>query len=105
MFVYLYFLFLVLFCFVYVCVWKSLQCHGLQRGDAAVRELKQIHTLLGAWLQIRIDVSEICKKPKNNVLLASLPRRSASTLSIVWARKFLMKRVCTLFENEMPAVR
>jgi len=95
---------LPVFRFVYVCVWKSLQCHGLQRGDAVVQELKQIHTLLGAWLQIRTDVSEICKKPKNNVLFVSLLRRSASTSSVVWGRKFIMKRVCTLFGNKMSAV-
>ena len=95
--------FLFLFCFV--CVWKILQCHSLQRGDTVVQELRQIHTLLGAWLQMHTDVSKICKKPKNNVLFESLPRRSASTLPVVWARKFLMKRVCTLFENKMSAVR
>ena len=66
---------------------------------------RQIHTLLGAWQQIHTDISEICKKLKSNVLFGSLPRRSASTLSVVRARKFLMKRVRTLFENKISAVR
>ena len=83
-----------------VGVWKS-----LQRRATVVQELRQIHTLLGAWQQIHTDISEICKKLKSNVLFGSLPRRSASTLSVVRARKFLMKRVRTLFENKISAVR
>lgn len=35
------------------------------------QELRQIHILLGAWLQIHTDVSKICKKPKNNVLFCN----------------------------------
>jgi hypothetical protein len=71
-----------------------MQCHNLQREAAVLQELRQIHALLGAWLQIHTDASRIRKKPKNNVLFAPLPRCAALTLSIVWARKFLMKRVC-----------